>query len=112
MAGNTRRGLRCSNASVVVALVPAAAVQRRAAGLTVVGVSLLSALPLTHRVRGDSRRNRVRSVVGRQVRAHFVLTHGQVYGEDRWTLESPFASGLLELARTQVHGDDCGARSF
>ncbi len=91
---------------------PAVAVQRRAVGLTVVGVSLLSVLPLTRRVRGDSRRNRVRSVVGKQVQAQLVLTHGQVYGEDRWTLESPLASGLLALARTQVHGDDCGARSF
>jgi len=57
LAGNTRRGLRWSNASVVVALVPALPVQRRAAGLTVVGVPslvLLLALPLTHRVRGDS----------------------------------------------------------
>lgn len=85
---------------------PAVAVQRRAVGLTVVGVSLLSVLPLTHRVRGDSRRNRVRFVVGRQVRAQFVLTHGQVYGEDLWTLESPFASGLQALARTQVRGGD------
>jgi hypothetical protein len=90
----------------VVAPVPAVAVQSRAAGLTVVGVSLLLALALTHRVRGDSRKNRVRSVVGRQVRAQFVPTRWQVYRGDRWTLESPYASGLLAVARMQVHGDD------
>ena len=84
---------------------PAVAVQGRAAGLATVGEPLLLTT-LTCRVRGDSRRSLVWSVVGRQVRAQFVLTHGQVYGEDLWTLESSFASGLQALARTQVRGGD------
>ncbi len=77
LAGNTRRGLRWSNASVVVALVPAVAVQGRAAGLARAGEPL-PLTTLTRRVRGDSRRSLVWSVAGR-FRVQLVLMHGQVF---------------------------------
>ena len=96
---------------MVVVLVPAVAVQGRAAGLATVGEPLLLTT-LTCRVRGDSRRSLVWSVVGRQVRVQLVLTHAQVFVKRQWTRESPFEGVLLVLARMQVRGDYRGAWSF
>ena len=95
---------------MVVVLVPAVAVQGRAAGLATVGEPLLLTT-LTCRVRGDSRRSMVWSVAGR-FRVQLVLTHVQVFVKRQWTRESPFEGVLLVLARMQVRGDDRGAWSF
>ena len=88
---------------MVVALVPAVAVQGRAAGLATGEPSPLMTL--------TRRGSPVWSVAGR-VRVQLVLTHGQVFVKNQWTLESPLAGVLLVLARVQVRGGDQGARSF